>query len=78
MLRPHVLPEISATAGTVAIEYAVVLPVLLLFTFGIMDVGRLLWTDITLTRAVEFAARCWAVNAVACSSPASTEAYAAN
>jgi hypothetical protein len=48
--------------GTVAIEYGLILPVMLLFTLGIMDTGRLLWTYITLTRATEAAARCGAVN----------------
>jgi len=49
--------EATHTDGTVAIEYALILPVMLLFTLGIMDTGRLLWTYITLTRAVEAAAR---------------------
>ncbi|MDU6495166.1 TadE/TadG family type IV pilus assembly protein, partial [Bradyrhizobium sp.] len=31
-------------SGAVAIEYGFVLPVLLLFIFGIIDIGRLLWT----------------------------------
>jgi TadE-like protein len=62
--------EASHTSGTVAIEYALILPVLLLFTLGIMDTGRLLWTYITLTRATEAAARCGAVNtAVSCPAP---------
>jgi Flp pilus assembly protein TadG len=58
--------EASHTDGTVAIEYALILPVLLLFTLGIMDTGRLLWTYITLTRAAEAAARCGAVNTTTC------------
>ena len=28
----------------VAIEYGLILPAMLLFTLGIMDAGRLLWT----------------------------------
>jgi hypothetical protein len=52
----------SHSDGTVAIEYGLILPVMLLFTLGIMDTGRLLWTYITLTRAAEAAARCGAVN----------------
>jgi Flp pilus assembly protein TadG len=51
----------SQRNGTVAIEYALILPVMLLFTLGIMDTGRLLWTYITLTRATEAAARYGAV-----------------
>ncbi len=54
--------EASHTDGTVAIEYGLILPAMLLFTLGIMDTGRLLWTYVTLTRATEAAARCGAVN----------------
>ena len=59
--RP-MLRDASHTAGSMAVEYALILPALLLFTFGLMDAGRLLWTNITLTRATEVAARCGAVN----------------
>ena len=38
---------------------------MLLFTLELMDAGRLLWTNITLTRATEVAARCGAVKNVA-------------
>jgi Flp pilus assembly protein TadG len=48
--------------GNVAIEFGLILPTLLIFTLGIMDAGRLFWTNITLTRATEAAARCAAVN----------------
>ncbi len=77
MARPRLPPATFGTAGTAAIESAVVLPVLLLFTFGIMDASRLLWTNITLSRATEAAARCGAVNATACPA-ASIPAYAAS
>src|SRR5450631_3737167 len=49
--------------GTVAIEFGILLPLLLLFTFGIIDFGRVLWTNTTLTRATQAAARCGALNA---------------
>lgn len=52
--------------GTTAIEYAIVLPALLLFLLGIMDTGRLLWNYTTLHRAVEAAARCGTVNLTDC------------
>jgi Flp pilus assembly protein TadG len=52
--------------GTTAIEYAIVLPALLLFLLGIMDTGRLLWNYTTLYRAVEAAARCGTVNLTDC------------
>jgi Flp pilus assembly protein TadG len=43
--------------GAVAIEYAFVLPVLLLFLLGILECSRLFWTCTTLYRATEAAAR---------------------
>ena len=48
--------------GNVAIEFGFILPVLLLFTLGIMDAGRLVWTYITLSRAADAAARCGAID----------------
>jgi Flp pilus assembly protein TadG len=65
----------SHSDGTVAIEYGLILPAMLLFTLGIMDTGRLLWTYVTLTRATEAAARCGAVNTTTCPT-ASIPAYA--
>ncbi|WP_316228315.1 pilus assembly protein [Bradyrhizobium sp. SZCCHNR1039] len=62
--------------GAVAIEYGFVLPVLLLFTFGIIDIGRLLWTFTTLSRATEAAARCAAVNSTACANTGLIQNYA--
>jgi Flp pilus assembly protein TadG len=53
----------SQRDGTVAIEFGIILPLLLLFTFGIIDFGRFLWTNTTLTRATQAAARCGALNA---------------
>jgi Flp pilus assembly protein TadG len=52
--------------GAAAIEYALVLPLLLLLPLGLIDTGRLLWTYTTLYRAAEAAARCGAVNVTAC------------
>ena len=77
MSRRKKLLERSDTSGSVAIEYGLILPAMLLFTLGIMDAGRLLWTNVTLTRATEAAARCYAVNTTMC--PAgSVPAYAAS
>lgn len=54
--------DASHTAGSMAVEYALILPALLLFTLGLMDVSRLVWTYTTLTRATEVAARCGALS----------------
>jgi Flp pilus assembly protein TadG len=70
-------PWVANTEGSVAIEYGLILPLMLLITFGAMDAGRLLWTNIALSRATEAAARCGAVNTVTCAS-GSIAAYAAS
>jgi Flp pilus assembly protein TadG len=58
------------------VEYAFVLPVLLLFVLGIMDTGRLIWTYATLNRATEAAARCGAVNTATCGTATQIQSYA--
>lgn len=63
--------------GSIAIEYALLLPALMLFTIGIMEVGRLLWTQTTLDRAVEAAARCRAVDTATCGDDGNAADYAA-
>jgi Flp pilus assembly protein TadG len=62
--------------GAAAIEYAFVLPALLGLAIGVMDLGRLVWTQVTLDRAVQAAARCAAVNATTCGSDANIKANA--
>lgn len=71
----------SNRRGATAVEYALLLPALLLFILGIIDVGRLMWTYTTLSRAVEAAARCGAINTdatspTACQSNAAIQARA--
>jgi Flp pilus assembly protein TadG len=62
--------------GAVAVEYAFVLPVLLLFILGLIEVSRLFWTYTTLYRAAEAAARCGAVNTTLCATSAQIQSYA--
>jgi Flp pilus assembly protein TadG len=56
--------------GAAAIEYGLILPGVLLFVIGIIDVSRLLWTYTTLNRAVEAAARCGAIDIIDCGTTA--------
>jgi Flp pilus assembly protein TadG len=67
----------SGLRGAVAVELSLILPALLVVVLGLMDVGRLIWTQTTLDRAVESAARCAAVNTVSCGSTSATQTYAA-
>ena len=66
MIRARIWRLWRAQSGATALEYALVLPMLLLFIIGIIDVSRLLWTYTTLTRATEAAARCGAVDKTNC------------
>lgn len=62
--------------GAVAVEYAILLPVFLLFVLGAMDMGRLLWTQVSLDRFVQQAARCAVVTPGTCGSSAQIETFA--
>ncbi len=57
-------PVISRTSdrGAAAVEFALLLPVLLLIVFGIVDFGRAINTQITLTQAAREGARLAALN----------------
>ena len=70
MRRFQIWRSDSRRRGNVALEYALILPVLLMFILGIVDTGRVLWTSMTLARAVEAAARCGAVNKFKCGTDA--------
>jgi Flp pilus assembly protein TadG len=76
MARAPQRPAGFGQRGTVAIEYAFVLPVLPLLLLGIIDTGRLLWTYTTIHRASETAARCAAIKAASCPTLADTQNYA--
>jgi Flp pilus assembly protein TadG len=48
----------------------------LMLVFGIVDFGRLIWTQSALQYAVEKTARCAAVNTSTCGTPSQIQAYA--
>lgn len=62
--------------GSAAIEYALILPAVLMVIFGLMDTGRLLWSFTTLSRAVEAAARCAAINTTQCGTTSQIQSFA--
>ncbi len=65
--------------GATAVEFAITAPVFFALLFGIVDGGRLLWTQVGLQHAVEMAARCASIdNTTLCSDVpayAATEAF---
>jgi Flp pilus assembly protein TadG len=77
MARAAAMTARIGSRGAVAVELSLILPALLLVMLGLMDVGRMIWTQTTLERAVEAAARCAAVNPVTCGTTAAIQSYAA-
>lgn len=49
-------------AGTVALEYGLILPIMIGLMLGVIDISRLLWTYTSLNRAVEASARWGGIN----------------
>jgi Flp pilus assembly protein TadG len=52
----------SHERGAAAVEFALVMPILLLFVLGIIDFGRLWFTQVTLTQAAREGVRVEALN----------------
>lgn len=68
---------LAASDGVTAIEFGLLAPALFLLLFGVMEFGRMVWTQTGLHYSVEEAARCASVNASVCGTPAQIAAYAA-
>jgi Flp pilus assembly protein TadG len=51
----------TADGGTTAIEFALVAPIFLMFLFGVVEFGRLLWTQQALQQAAIAGVRCMAI-----------------
>ncbi len=66
----------SRRRGSVALEYGLIAPLLLVLVLGIIDTGRLIWIYTTLTRATEAAARCGAINPIRCATAPQIQSYA--
>jgi Flp pilus assembly protein TadG len=71
----RVAVAVACRSGSAAVEMAIVLPVVMLFLFGLTEFGRAIWTQATLDYAVESAARCAAISAT-CATTALTQTYA--
>jgi Flp pilus assembly protein TadG len=64
--------------GSLALEYGLIVPALIMMLLGAMDVGRLMWTYTTLHRAVQASARCAAVTPSVCGTAQQVATRAAN
>ena len=65
-------------SGATAVEFALILPSVLMLVLGTVFGGLLVYTATSLHYAVEGAARCAAVMATTCPSTSSTQQYAAS
>ncbi|WP_442753914.1 TadE/TadG family type IV pilus assembly protein [Methylocystis sp. JAN1] len=67
---------LSDTSGAVLAEFAAAVLTLIIATFGVIDMGLFLWTDVTLNRATHAAARCRTLDQTNCGSDSDAQAYA--
>ena len=51
----------ASCGGTTAVEFALVAPIFLMFVFGVVEFGRLLWTQQALQETAIAGARCMAI-----------------
>ena len=62
--------------GVTAVEFAFLAPAFLLFVIGAIDASRALWSQATLQRTVEVAARCGAIDKVKCATNSQVQTLA--
>ncbi len=71
------MPRLSSDRGGAAVEFALVLPILLLLLCGLVDFGRAYNARITLSHSAREAARVWALGGTAADTTARAQATAA-
>ena len=64
-------------SGASAVEYALLLPALLILLLGIADMADLAWNQASIDFAVDAAARCAAIDSSDCGTTAQIQSYAA-
>jgi Flp pilus assembly protein TadG len=72
----HAVDGRSRERGAAVVEFAIILPILLLCVLGLIEFARAIWTQATLDHAVQAAARCAAVDPLTCGTVAQTQQYA--
>jgi Flp pilus assembly protein TadG len=68
----------SDRSGGSAVEFAFAAPAFLMFIFGIMELGRVLWLQNALDYSVVAAARCISNNQSQCGNASQTQSFAAS
>src|SRR5882672_8988270 len=63
--------------GATDVEFALTIPVFILFVVAILDGAMMMWTQLGLQHGAEMAARCAVVNTTTCGSNANIQSYAA-
>lgn len=64
MVRSHRYRQLHAEGGAAAVEFAIIVPVLLLIVAGIVDFGRAFFTEIQLANAAREGARAAVVSTI--------------
>jgi Flp pilus assembly protein TadG len=72
----HAVDGHSRERGAAAVEFAIILPILLVCVLGLIEFARAIWTQAALDYAVQAAARCAAVDPLTCGTVAQTQQYA--
>jgi len=67
----------SDTEGATAVEFAVMAPLFLVLTFGVIEVGLLMWIVLGLQHGVEMAARCATINTTLCNTTSDIQNFGA-
>jgi Flp pilus assembly protein TadG len=68
---------IKESAGSTALEFALIAPVLFTLILGGLEFGRLLWTQSALNYSVQAGSRCWAMGICGSATAAKAAAVAA-
>lgn len=66
----------SSAEGTAAVEFAFVMPAFLALIVGAISASILLYSNVSLQKAVEAGARCFSVNASQCGDSSAAQSYA--
>jgi len=75
VLFQHALKAYSTPRGAAAVEFALILPLLLLLVFGIINYGALMYDQSVITNAAREGARWAAINASAASGSGCTNSF---